>query len=359
MSQLRLLLMSTPVGHLGSGLGGGVELRLLNLGREMRRRGHGVTVLAPERSVLEEVPVVEIPGQPQITAHTQGRDAPIVLPGDSVLAAMWDYARQHQHQFDLIVNFAYDWLPFYLTPFFQTPVAHFVTMASLSDVIDGAVRQVAEQFPGRLGVSTRAQAQTFEGETAFRILGSAIDLSLYQFCPTPGDSLVWLGRISPEKGLEDALAATEMAQVPLKILGKLEDEAYWRSLCQRFPQAEASYLGFLPTQELQQVVGQCRAMVMTPRWVEAFGNVVVESMACGVPVITYDRGGPAEIVRHGETGWVVPPDDVAALAEAIGRIDDLDRSACRRQAEAEYSLVAMGDRFEAWFQNVVDAATAP
>lgn len=359
MSRLRLLLVSTPVGHLGSGLGGGVELRLLNLSRELRRRGHDVTVLAPEGSVLGEVPVVGIPGQSQMTAHTQGRDTPIVIPPDGVLGRMWDYARQHQDQFDLIVNFAYDWLPLYLTPFFQTPVAHFVTMASLNNGMDEAVRQVAEQFPGRLGASTHAQANTFDCGSAFAILGSAIDLSLYQFCPTPGESLVWLGRISPEKGLEDALSAAEMAQVPLKILGKLEDEAYWQGLCQRFPQAEASYLGFLPTHELQQVVGQCRAMVMTPHWVEAFGNVVVESLACGVPVITYDRGGPAEIVRHGETGWIVPPDDIAALAQAIAKIDNLDRSACRRQAEAEYSLAAMGERFDAWFQNVVNgAATA-
>jgi UDP-glucose:tetrahydrobiopterin glucosyltransferase len=92
---------------------------------------------------------------------------------------------------------------------------------------------------------------------------------------------------------------------------------------------------------------------MTHHWVEAFGNVTIEALACGVPVITYDRGGPAEIVQPGSTGWLVPPDDVAALAAAIQRIDDLDRSACRRQAEAEYSLPALGDRFEAWFNRIL------
>ncbi|QQE65492.1 hypothetical protein GFS31_21800 [Leptolyngbya sp. BL0902] len=350
MDRLRLLLVSTPVGPLGSGLGGGVELTLLNLGQELRRRGHDVTILAPAGSVLGDLPVVGVSGPLQPTAHTQGRDTPIVLHQDGVLGRMWDTARQHQDAYDLIVNFAYDWLPFYLTPFFQTPVAHFVTMGSLSDAMDGAVRQVADQFPGRLGAYTRTQAETFGCGAAFKILSSAIDLSCYQFCPTPGQAVAWLGRISPEKALEDALAATEMAQIPLKILGKLEDEAYWQSLGQRFPQAADSYLGFLPTQALQAIVGQCRALVMTPRWVEAFGNVAIEALACGVPVIAYDRGGPAEIVRSGTTGWLVPPDDIAALAEALTRIEALDRVACRQQAETEYSLPALGDRFEAWFQ---------
>lgn len=349
MAGLRLLLVSTPVGPLGSGLGGGVELTLLNLGQELLRRGHGVTVLAPAGSVLGDIPVVGLIGELQPTAHTQGRNTPITLPKQSVLGQMWDYARQHQGEFDLIVNFAYDWLPFYLTPFFQTPVAHFVTMGSLSEAMDGAVQRVAAQFPGRLGAYTRTQAETFGCGDAFAILSSAIDLEAYQFCPTPGNALAWLGRISPEKALEDALAAAEVAQVPLKILGKLEDEAYWQTLCQRFPQAEASYLGFLPTQELQAVVGQCRALVMTPRWVEAFGNVAIEALACGVPVIAYDRGGPSEIVQSGTTGWLVPPDDVVALTDAMQRLETLNRSACRHQAETDYSLPALGERFEAWF----------
>lgn len=347
------MLVSTPVGPLGSGLGGGVELTLRNLAQELRRRGHWVTILAPVGSHLGDLPITEIPGQLQPTAHTQGRETPITLPADSVLGNMWDYARQHQAEVDLIVNLAYDWLPFYLTPFFQTPVAHFVTMGSLSEAMDRAVRQVAQQCPGRLGAYTRTQADTFGCGEAFAILSSAIDLRLYEFCPTPGPDVVWLGRISPEKALEDALEAAAIAQVSLKILGKLEDVDYWKHLCARFPQAEESYLGFLPTQELQRVVGQCRALLMTPRWVEAFGNVAIEALACGVPVVAYRRGGPAEIVRSGQTGWLVPPDDVAALAEAIKAVDQLDRAACRQQAEADYSLAALGDRFAAWFEAIL------
>ncbi|MGB3137950.1 MAG: glycosyltransferase family 4 protein [Nodosilinea sp.] len=353
LSPRRFLFLSTPVGPLGSGLGGGVELTLLNLSQGLSARGHQVTVVAPEGSSLVDISVVEVTGQLQPTAHTQAREALVVLPGNSALANMWRYAQQHQDCFDLIINLAYDWLPFYLTSFFRTPVAHFVTMGSLSDAMDQAIRQVGQQFPKRLGAYTHTQAETFGMANAFEILGSAIDLDQYEFCATPGSSLAWLGRISPEKGLEDALEAASLAQAPLKILGKLEDADYWRQLCDRFPQAPDCYLGFLPTPELQQVLGQCRALMMTPRWVEAFGNVAIEALACGVPVIAYARGGPAEIVQSGQTGWLVPPDDIGGLVDAIAAVDQCDRQACRRQAEANYSLATLALRFERWFEAII------
>ncbi len=359
MPSRRLLFVSTPVGPLGSGLGGGVELTLQNLSQGLRSLGHQVAVVAPAGSRLGGLPVVEIAGQLQPTAHTQGRDTPIVLPGDSALGNLWRYAQGHQTEFDLIVNFAYDWLSFYLTEFFDTPVAHFVTMGSLSNAMDGVIQQVAEQFSGRLGAYTRTQVETFGVADAFEILSSAIDVSQYVFCASPGSTLAWLGRISPEKGLEDALEAAKIAQVPLKILGKLEDADYWQRLCQQFPDAADSYLGFLPTHELQQVLGQCRALVMTPRWVEAFGNVAIEALACGVPVIAYARGGPAEIVQPGKTGWLVPPDDVSGLVDAIAKIDQCDRFACRRQAETDYSLDALAARFEQWFDTIIAEANRP
>ncbi|HBE32480.1 MAG TPA: UDP-glucose--tetrahydrobiopterin glucosyltransferase, partial [Cyanobacteria bacterium UBA11368] len=120
-----------------------------------------------------------------------------------------------------------------------------------------------------------------------------------------------------------------------------------------FPSAPIDYLGFLSTDELQQQLRECRALLMTPRWVEAFGNVAIEALACGVPVISYRRGGPTEIVRDGETGFLVEPDSVDGLIEAIGKLDTINRKDCRARAEVEYSLEALSDRFDAWFQDIV------
>lgn len=335
-------------------MGGGVELTLQTVTQELARRGHQICVLGPVGSHIDGVPVVEVPGALQTTAQTQSRDLPVVMPHRSVLAAMWDYARQVQDQYDVLFNIAYDWLPFYLTPFLQTPVAHFVSMGSLLDVVDDAVVQTLERYPGTVGMYTATQAETFGLGDRCRCLGSGVDLSRYTFGDRPEDWLVWLGRLSPEKGLEDAVAAAQSSGVPLKIFGKLEDAAYWEQIQRDYPEAPVEYGGFLTTTEqLQSVVRRSRGLVMTPRWVEAFGNVAIEALACGVPVIAYRRGGPSEIVRDGKTGWLVEPDSVEGLVQAIARLDEIDRRACRQQAEAEYSLTALGDRFEAWFQDLV------
>lgn len=350
--RLKLLFVSTPVGPLGTGLGGGVELSLHNIAQELVVRGHNIQVVAPQGSV-ESLPLVEIPGSLQIIAQSQERTAPISMPGDSVLANMWEYARQVQANYDLIVNFAYDWLPFYLTPFFTRPIAHFVSMGSLYQAMDRIITQVAAQFIGTVGFYTATQAATFSLKKPCRCLGSGIDLSLYQFCPQPQPDLAWLGRIAPEKGLEDAVAAVQIAQIPLKIMGKIQDQRYWQQICQDYPDAPIKYLGFLSTAELQQQLRQCRALLMTPRWIEAFGNVAIEALACGVPAIAYRRGGPAEIIQDGRTGFLVEPDSVAGLVQAIARLDEIDRYACRQQAEDEYSLVALGDRSEQWFYDIL------
>ena len=346
---LRLLLLSTSVGALGSGLGGGVELTLHNLAKTLALRKHTVTIVAPTGSVCDAAPVVEIEGVLQTTAQSEGREAEITMPVNAVLANMWTYARQVQDQYDVLVNFAYDWLPFYLTPLFDRPIAHLVSMGSLTDAMDDVIGQTIAQFPDSIGVHSRAQAETFTFGAQCRVLGNGFDLSLYEYCAQPECSLAWVGRLAPEKGLEDAVAAAQETQIPLRIWGVMQDHAYWQQIQQRYPTAPITYEGFLPTAQLQKALGKCQALIMTPRWVEAFGNVAIEALACGVPVIAYRRGGPAEIVHQGKTGWLVEPDNIAGLVHAIAHLGAIDRYTCRQQAEADYSLAAMGDRLEQWF----------
>ena len=351
---LKILFVSTSVGSLGSGEGGGVELTIQNLARELLRRGHQIEVVAPKGSWLTDVPVIGIEGNLQVPVQTQSRDVPVCLPDNAVLANMWDYARKVQHKYDLLVNFAFDWLPFYLTPFFDTKIAHFISMGSMTTASDRMMQQIIKQYPGTFGVYTHSQANTFPFADQCEILSSAVDLSLYQFNNTPEDYLAWLGRIAPEKALEDAVAAVNNTGTPLKIFGRIQNDAYWSQICRDFPDAPIEYRGFLSTEELQKELGKCRALLMTPRWIEAFGNVAIEALACGVPVIAYRRGGPSEIVKHGETGFLVEPDSISGLIEAINNIDRIDRTACRQQAETEYSLSALGDRFETWFNKLVN-----
>lgn len=330
-----------------------MELTLHNIAEEMQRRGHQIHIVAPTGSVDAALTIIEIAGELQITAQTQSRHDPITMPANAVLANMWEYARQIQERYDILVNFAYDWLPFYLTPFFQRPIAHLVSMGSLSDAMDQIIQQVADQFPGTIGVHSQAQANTFPFAQQCRCLENGLDLSLYHFEANPDHRLAWVGRIAPEKGLEDAIAAVQKAQIPLSIWGTIQDEAYWNTLQRTYPDAPIRYEGFLPTAQLQQALGKCQGLLMTPKWVEAFGNVAIEALACGVPVIAYHRGGPAEIVQQGKTGWLVEPDQIDGLVDAIAYLDKIDRHACRQQAETRYSMSAMGDRVEAWLSGVL------
>jgi UDP-glucose:tetrahydrobiopterin glucosyltransferase len=350
---LKILFLSTSVGSLGSGQGGGVELTIQNLAQELCRRGHQIEVVAPEGSWLTDVEVITIAGNLQVPVQTQSRDVPTCLPDNAVLANMWEYARTVQFEYDLLVNFAFDWLPFYLTPFFDTTIAHFISMGSMTNASDRMMQQIIEQYPNTFGVYTKSQADTFPFGDQCQILSSAVDLALYEFNNAPNKCLAWLGRIAPEKALEDAVEAVNITRIPLKIFGKIQDRTYWEQICRDFPDAPIEYQGFLNTKELQQELGKCRGLLMTPRWIEAFGNVAIEALACGVPIIAYRRGGPSEIVKHGQTGFLVEPDSITGLVEAIQKIDCIDRAICRQQATAEYSLSALGDRFESWFAKLI------
>lgn len=353
MNPLRLLFLSTPVGPLGSGLGGGVELTLYNMAQALMQRGHFVEVVAPAGSILQDIPLIEVSGTLQDTAQIQGREAPITLPTNSVLENMWHYAHCVERDYDLIVNFAYDWLPFYLTGWFERPIAHLVSMGSLTIAMDTIISKVILDFPGTVAVHSRAQAKTFAWGDRTRCLGNGLDLSRYTVCLQPQHQLGWVGRIAPEKGIEDAIAAVEQVGIPLKIWGAMPDRTYWETVQRQHPDAPIAYMGFVSTAELQHALGQCKALLMTPKWVEAFGNVAIEALACGVPVIAYRRGGPAEIVDHGSTGWLVEPDRIDGLVDAIHHLEQLDRHTCRQHAETHYSLAAMGDRLEQWFCDIL------
>ncbi|MEB3211872.1 MAG: glycosyltransferase [Leptolyngbyaceae bacterium] len=354
----RFLILSTPVGPLGSGIGGGVEMTVRNLVRCLTERGHGVDVIAPAGSTSLGDTLYEVPGTCQIPAQTIAELAPdIHLPSEGVLANMWQLARKLQHQYDVLVNFAYDWLPLYLTPFFERPIAHWISMSCLSPLMDRMVSTTAIAFPGTVAVNTTASAKTFRDSDRLLALGKGIDLNLYTFVSHPNtQSLAWVGRISPEKGLADAVAATAALNVPLKIAGVIQDEAYWQNLLHQYPHAPLEYLGFLPTGALQAMLGQCQGFLMTPHWEEAFGNVTIEALACGVPVIAYRKGGLQDIIVSGKTGYLVEPGDVKGLMRAIAQLDAIDRYQCRAHVEAHYSLESWGDRMEDWLMSVMTSS---
>ncbi len=355
---MRILLCSTPVGPLGSGIGGGVELTLHGLVYGLTGLGHEVEVVAPAGSLHVGSVVHQVEGAWQTSSQVLGRDEPITMPPTSVLAAMWDLVRAEQDRFDVVVNLAYDWLPMYLTPFLRVPVAHLVSMGSVNEAMDAAITRLVDAAPGSVAVHSRAQADTYAVGDRFEVVGNGIAVERYDVRASAEDPpwLACVGRISPEKGLEDVAALSTRTGLPVRVWGLLQDRDHWDAVLAGHPEASLSYEGFLATDDLQAAIGGAAALVMTPKWIEAFGNVAVEAMACGVPVIAYRRGGPAEIVRHGVTGFLVDPDDVDGLVAAVGRIGEIDRRACRRSVEEQFSTTALAERIAGWLTRLVAGA---
>jgi UDP-glucose:tetrahydrobiopterin glucosyltransferase len=219
------------------------------------------------------------------------------------------------------------------------------------------ITRTAALRPRNVAMHSRAQAETFPTlADQIPIIGSGVAVERYDLHITADEPrhLGFIGRISPEKGLADVVAVAEATGLPLKVWGLMQDQSVWDAAIAAHPQAKVSYEGFLPTDELQAAIGGCAAIVMAPKWVEAFGNVAIEAMATGVPVISYRRGGPAEIIVDGETGFLVEPDDIDGLIAAVRRIDELDRVECRQRVEEQYSIPALAARVENWLDAVVD-----
>ena len=208
--------------------------------------------------------------------------------------------------------------------------------------------------PSRLAFHTYRQASDYQLSVEPVVVGNGFDLNRYNFQPVGGGSLGWAGRVAPEKGLEDAVAVAAALGDRLLVWGVIEDTKYAAKVEADFPPGTIDWKGFLPTNQLQDQLRDCRALLNTPKWNEAYGNVVIEAMACGVPVVAYDRGGPGELITSGLTGWLVPPDNIEAMVLATTRIEMIDRKDCRNWVERFASQEGFARRVESWIKEGIN-----
>ena len=237
--------------------------------------------------------------------------------------AMWRRVADVQDDFDVVVNLAYDWLPLYLTRYFCGCPSFTSSRWGRSTMsMDRRDRRRGNPLPWAARCAQPGPGRhVLRTPPSFRIVGNGIVTERYDVRLTADDDdpLGFVGRISPEKGLEDVAELSERTQRPSPGVG--HDAGPRRTgsgSLASIPLPGSTTEDFCPPTSCRPRLGRCAALVMTPKWVEAFGNVAIEAMATGVPVITYDRGGPAEIVIDGETGFVVPADDVDALVRRSG-----------------------------------------
>ncbi len=188
---------------------------------------------------------------------------------------------------------------------------------------------------------------------------NALDLAAYPVEPHRGDYLLFLGRLSPDKGCHRAIEVANEAGVTLKIAGKMHDAAekyYFETEVRPRLSERVEYLGEVSHDEKVDLLQNARATLFPIQWEEPFGLVMIESMACGTPVIATRRGAVPEVVEHGRSGIIVedPGEMVAALAAA----DDLDPLECRRYVEERFSPERMVREYEAVYRAVLAPVAA-
>ena len=355
---MRIVLISTPIGFLGSGKGGGVELTLNSLVSGLVSLGHYIDVIAPKDSKLNEknakIRLHLVEGEDQISWQHQNYNSPIIIPDNSLLAGMLEKALEIAKQADILLNLSYDWLPIWMTLNLETPIAHIISMGSESSVITNLISKVYAKYPHNFAFHSKTQVNDYPFIKRPTIIGNGFNLGNYIFQDSTEGPLAWVGRVAPEKGLEDAVYVANELGEKLNVWGFMEDESYALKIEQSFPKRTINWMGFLATEKLQKELGKCRALLNTPKWNEAYGNVVVEALACGVPVVAYKRGGPSEIIMHGETGYLVEPDDKKALISYLKIISKIKRKNCRAWVEKNASTNIFAKKVVNWLNEVIN-----
>jgi glycosyltransferase involved in cell wall biosynthesis len=186
---------------------------------------------------------------------------------------------------------------------------------------------------------------------------NALDFSVYPVKPHRGDYLLFLGRFSPDKGAHRAVAVARETGLPLKLAGKMQEpkeREYFHELVEPHLVDGIEYLGEVTHGEKVELLQNARATLFPIEWEEPFGLVMIESMACGTPVIATRWGAVPEVIEHGRSGIIV--DNYREMAAALDAADDLDPLELRRYVEDEFSPERMVRDYEQAYEATIAQA---
>jgi glycosyltransferase involved in cell wall biosynthesis len=205
-----------------------------------------------------------------------------------------------------------------------------------------------------------SDAQRRDGPPRLRdaaVVHNPLDFDEWALREDPEDHVLWIGRMAPVKGPHRAIAAARAAGVPLVLAGPIQpgQEEYFATEVEPHIDGEAvRYVGEVGGPDKAAAYCAARAVLMPIRWAEPFGLVMTEAMACGTPVIAFREGSAPEVVDDGVSGFLV--DDEDEMAAAIGRIDEVDRAACREQARRRFGVDVAVEGYEAVYERAAAAA---
>ncbi len=300
-------------------------------------RGHDVTLFATQDS---------------LTAAKLDAVVPAPYSEDpSVDAKVWEirhvaHAMERAGDFDIIHNQA-DFVPLGFSRLVRTPMV----MTLHAKPSDAILPMLAEYQHDAHYVAISDSDRHPDLRYAATIL-HGIDVGSFPFVAEPQEDLLFFGRFHPDKGPADAIRAARLAGRKLRMAGIVQDQGYFaREVAPHIDGEQIVFEGALGGQARLDALGQARAMLHLIGFDEPFGLSVVEALACGTPVIAFRRGSMATLIRHGETGFVV--DTLDEAVEAIGRIGEIDRAACRADVAKRFSVDTMADAYVDLYRRVL------
>lgn len=337
---------------------GGMEAHSWHLAAGLIARGHEVVLFASGDSdprfvidpVLDEhyecvFPWAEHHGSAPLIAHV---DAGYASACDRIAAGGFDVVHNNSlHRFPL-----------------QRPTTHSVpTVTSLHvppfDALHWFVKQSASPMH-RLTVTSARQLYAWwpDGPPAeASILHNGIDPSAWPFQAEGDGTAAWCGRITPNKGTHLAIEAARRCGIPLTLFGMIEEPDYWEALIKPLLGDGIRYGGHLRAAALAAELSRASVFLFTPCWDEPFGLVAVEAMACGLPVASTDMGAAREVIA--EAGVFAPPNDVAALVEAIPAALAICRRVPRMRVMDLFTRDIWLDRCERLYHDARSGKTQP
>jgi glycosyltransferase involved in cell wall biosynthesis len=319
---------------------GGTELVVSLLAEELIRRGHDVTLFASGDSITSARLVSVCPH----FLRGSGRDAGI-LTMLNVVSCL-----EKANEFDIIHNH---------TCFEGLATAGLIKTPMLTTLHGGLEGDRLELFAHYKGwyntIRQSAKSLLPDKEQFVGVIYNAIDVKSY---PLNGSGrephLLFLSRISYEKGPHLAIEVAKKSRRRLIIAGNVHpvDEEYFRTMVMPGVDGDQiQYVGEADYHRKRELLGQAYCLLAPITWAEPFGLFFAEAMACGTPVVVFNRGSAPEVVKHGETGFVV--DTVDEMVDAIGNVHQIDKRKCREYVERRFDVPRMADDYLAAYERIL------
>lgn len=323
---------------------GGTERVVAFLTDELVRQGHEVTLFASGDSQTAARLVAAWPAALRFSGSGHDDLAPHILLLEEVAS--------RAHTFD-VLHFHLAHLHFPVARRLATP--HLTTLHGRLDI--GELPPLFREFLDMPVVSiSDAQRAPLADAGWIGTIHHGLPTDLLRLHPEPGKYLAFLGRISPEKRVDRAVAIATACGLPLRIAAKVDraDRAYFeREIRHLLEHPLVEFIGEIDESQKSEFLGNAAALLFPIDWPEPFGLVMIESMACGTPVVAFRGGSVPEVIDHGATGFVV--DTVEEAIAATRRIPGLDRGRCRAVFERRFSVTRMAEDYLRLYEALVAA----